>query len=404
MHLGPLDIHFGWREKRISGLQAFYWNILFRSLAMGLIGVFAPVFVFLTMKEVGGGWIAGVRWVMIFVLMQRVVVWFGAIRAGQIVEKIGYRWGILWGVVFQILMLLFLLVSEGDYRWLVAAAVAAGLVILFYWISRLSLFSDDGIDKEFGQEMGVVTLLERGSSILAPFLGGVIIAGFGFQVLFAVGVVLLLASIVPLFFMPYHEHKDGISWKNFAKFLKKKSNRKLALGFFGRGMEDLVTIWIWPLFAFIIVGTFEGLGAVTSIVMVVSVLTAFLVGKLFDKNRAKGGLEDEKIYWIGSVVTAVTRFTRSFASSMWGIVGWDSVTKIAAPFYWIPFGSYRAVAARKVSVVEFFSYRAMIYSLGGMIMALLSMIMISWPMGWSWIFGVGALGVLLGLGMSQESN
>ncbi len=404
MHLGPLDIHFGWRQKRISGLQAFYWNILFRSLAMGLIGVFAPVFVFLTMKGVGGSWIVGVRWVMVFVLVQRVVVWLGAIKTGQIIEKIGYRWGILWGVVFQILMLLFLLVSEGDHRWLLVAAIMSGMVILFYWISRLSLFSDDGVEEEFGEEMGVVTMLERGSSILAPFLGGVIIAGFGFRMLFALGVVLLLVSIVPLFFMPYHEHADGISWSHFVKFLKKKNNKKLVLGFFGRGMEDLVTIWIWPLFAFIIIGTFEGLGAVTSIVMVVSLLTAFMVGKLFDRNRAKGGLEDEKIYWIGSVVTAVTRFTRSFASSMWGVVGWDSLTKIAAPFYWIPFGSYRAVAAGKVSPVEFFSYRAMIYSLGSAAMALLSVLMIGWSAGWSWIFGVGALGVLLGLGMSQESN
>lgn len=404
MHLGPLNIHFGWRQKEISGLRAFYWNILFRSLAMGLIGIFAPVFVFLTMKGVGGSWIAGVRWVMVFVLVQRVIVWLGAIKAGQIIEKIGYRWGILWGIVFQICMLLFLLLAEGDYRWLLVTATMSGMVVLFYWISRLALFSDDGVDEKFGEEMGMVTMLERGTSILAPFLGGVIIAGAGFKVLFVLGVVLLLISIVPLFFMPYHEHKDGISWRHFLRFLKRENNKKLILGFFGRGMEDLVSNWVWPLFAFIIIGTFEGLGAVTSIVMVVSVLMAFIVGRLFDRNRAKGGLEDEKIYWVGSVITAITRFTRSFAGSMLGVVGWDSLTKMVAPFYWIPFSSYRAVAAGKVSPVEFLSYRAMIYSLGSAMMALLAITMIGWPAGWNWIFGVGALGILLGLGMSQESN
>lgn len=404
MHLGPVEIRLGWQRKRISGLRAVYWNILFRSLAMGLIGVFAPVFVFLMMKEAGGSWVAGVRWAMAFVVIKRLVVLLGAIKVGQIIERIGFRWSVLLGTVFQAGMLVFLMMAEADYRWLLGAALASGMVIMFYWISRLALFSSDGVIEEFGEEIGTMIMLQRGSAILAPFVGGVIIAGLGFEVLFALGVGFLLVSMVPLFFMSFHEHDGGVSWRGLREFLKGEKQKKLIPGFAGRGMEDLVTIWIWPIFSFIIIGNFEGLGAVTSGVMIVSVLAAFLVGKLFDRRRALGGLEDERLYWLGSVVTAVTRFTRSFAGSVWGVLGWDALTKMAAPFYWIPFVSYRAMAARRVSPVAFFSYRTLIYSLGRILMALLVMVMIGWSWGWRWIFCGGALGVLLGLGMAQESN
>ena len=193
-------------------------------------------------------------------------------------------------------------------------------------------------------------------------------------------------------------------YDRLVKFVVDKKTRVYRWGFVGTAMDDVIMGWAWPVFMFLVIGDFEQLGSVVSAVMLISMLTTLLAGRWFDIRRGRGGLADEKMFWAGSVLTAVTRFTRSLAASVWGVFGWDALNKIVAPFYWLPFGGYLYSAAKRHKPLAFFAYREIVYSLGRIVMAGLVISLIGLPFGWQWVFGTGAVGVLLGAGMATESN
>jgi len=392
-----------WRDgHNVDGLRASYWNTFFRSLAFGMLGIYVPVFVYLKGLEVGDGWLFGVRWLLVYVILVRVVTMLAVFPAAKFIDVKGFRWSVLLASLISIGGFGSLVLVDRSIWWLLPAAVMTGLEIALYWIPRLSMNVSDGHKSNIGWEIGMRNLIDRGVAVLGPFAGGMIVSLWGFGVLFALGIVVLIMSTLPLFFMSKHEHKDGVKLSAFLKFIKK--DRISALSFVGHGMSDVTVGWVWPLFVFVVVGGVRELGAVTSAVLVVSMLGVWVASRSFDRLRSLGGEEDEKMYVSANILTAVMMFIRGFARNIWMVFGLDLVYQVVFPLMVIPLHGYVYTLAEREGEVQVFSYREFLYSAGAVFASVLSIGLIGLAGGWQLVFMLGSLGLLVNIKMKKESN
>ncbi|MBU1071600.1 MFS transporter [Patescibacteria group bacterium] len=399
MHLSE---RLGLRAGKTDSLISMYWNVLLRGLGMSMLGLFVPIYIY----KIGadwGGMIGGLQLVAGYMLIQRSLIALVTIWVGGLVNKLSFRWSVLLGSFLTVLYYLLPSLIDGSLMLVVVMAVITAFSIPFYWLSRLSILAVDGEHKSFGKEMGIVTLLERGGAILAPVVGGVVAQVFGFKTLFAVGVVVISVSTVPLFYMKHHQHDGRVSWAGFKGWFKDIKNRHLVVSFVGEGMDGFITSFYWPLYIFLMIGSLEVLGGLISVTMFFSVLTVLLASRWFDKKRAVGGKEDEKMFWWFGGLFAVTRVLRAGFGNLIGLFSIDLVTKLIAPLYWIPFGGYVCSAGKKAGGLRFYAYREVVYSLA--IVVASGVVLLILGFGWRWwgIFGLSAFGVLLTMKLAKES-
>lgn len=388
----------------MSGVRALYWNVFFKSLANGLIGIFVPIYIYVLVIGDGGTWLEGVRWVMVYEVILRVVMAGLAIKVAQAIEKLGFRKSIALGTTLEVMLFLVLIVVEKNFFVIIPAAMLAGLAYLWYWLARMSLLATDGESDKFGKELGGITLLTDGPAVLAPFVGGVIVAQFGFEILFLVGIMILLFSIVPMFFMMGHHHGDGVGWENFWRFVRKKKNKVFVAGFAGRAIEDVVIGIFWGLFIFIAVKGFESFGLILSLASGVSLLATFLVGLLFDRLHNRKDWSDEIVFGVGTLALAVYRMVMLLGKTLWGLFWLDVGHRLIGVFHWLPESGYEFLAAKGSKPLEFFAYRETIYSMARIMVMLLGIWVIGTPLSWWGLFFMAGVGSMMTLGMTVVSN
>lgn len=399
MHLKE-KIH-EWRVREAEPLTALYWNIFLRGMGMSMLGLFTPVFIFLIGQK-AGGLVGGLRLVVAYLVIQRLLLVLVTVPVAKLVNKLGFRLSVLLGSSLTIFYYLLPTMLDESLWLVIMMALVTVLSIPFYRLSRHSMLALDGVGEERGKEMGVVQLLERGGAILAPLAGGVITQVLGFKALFGVGAVIILLSSVPLFFMKHHQRDGDISWGGVAEWFK-KDRRHLLVASVGEGLDGFVIGFFWPVFVFVAVGSFELLGGLTSAALLLSLLATFFASRVFDKKRALGGSEDEKIYWSATWFLALSRLMRALFGGLMGLFGVDLVGKVISPYYWVPFGGYLYSAGKKDGGLRFYVAREVFYSLAIVVGAVLVWLMAGF--GWRWwgIFGTSAVGVLLTLGLAKES-
>jgi len=398
MHLkGRLEKHL-----RAEPLTPMYWNVFLRGLGVSMMGLFTPIFIFLIGKG-HGGMVEGLRLVLIYLFLQRLGTSILVLGVTKVVAKLGFRISLLLG---SVLLVFYYLIPGvwGEQVWVVyLMASISAVAIPFYWLSRYSILSMDGKKGKRGSEVGLITLLTRGSAMLSPVVGGVILGLFGFKVLFIVGTIIVVFSSVPPFFMDHHVKDGDVSFRDLCNWVKDKRNRHRVLGSIGEGWEGVVSSFLWPIYIYLIVRSFEVLGGMMSAVLLFSSLMVFLAGRMFDRERAKGGMEDEKRYWLAGGVLMFLRVLRAAFGTLWGLFGLDLVTKLMSPYYWVPFSSYVYSMGGEGKTLTTYAYRSMIYSLGVVILTGCLWWVVGQPWRWWGIFGINAIGVLLTFPMARES-
>jgi hypothetical protein len=369
-----------------ENLMPLYWNIFLRGIGMGLVSLFTPLFIY---------FIGGIKLVALYVIIQRVLVFFTSIETTKIIERIGFRYSVLLGSLFLVVVL-GLPAFFGNHAWVVyLMAIFSAPAITFYWKSRNSMMSIDGEGKRMGKETGIVHLLDRGSQVLAPFVGGTITQLFGFSALFGVGMIIFVASCIPLFFSPHHVKGDHVSWLGFVKWLRTFENRGAVWGIMGQAIDGFINLWFWPIYFYLAISNFEKLGGLVSIAMFLSMIMAFFAGRGFDQNHEKTA----RRFYLWGVVLSLLRLIRAFLNSWQGLFGLDMVTKLTSMNYYVPLDGYMYERGKKQISLEFFTYREAWLSLVMVFFAVLVFFLANVSWLWWFVFGTAGVGVLLGLKM-----
>lgn len=390
-------------EVKISGVRALYLNNLLRGMAGSMVGIFFPAYVFLWGFETGG-LILGFRVLILSLVVERGLIFFLAGPLGRLVNRIGFKMSILLSCFLLSIWFILPAIFERSLPLIIVLSVVAGILIPIYWLARLSILSLDGDKNDYGGEVSFLSLLDHVSSILGPFVGGVLVATSGFGLLFAAATFISLLAAVPILFVGDYKIEDGISVQGFKKWLGNRKERHLHWSFIGQGLANTVDTNFWPLYVYLLVGSFTILGTLTSITFALSAVTIYLAGRVFDKKRALGGTEDEKEYTSATIFLGLLTLLRPLLNSVLGLASFDAVFRMSLPFWAIDYDAYLYTAGKRAkSVLEFFTYREVVYSFSRVVGPLLLLLFVGTNYFWWMVFGMGAVGTMMTLGMRRES-
>lgn len=361
-------------------MQAFYLNGLLRALFLALTSIFVPLYVYtLGLKEFGTP-SAGLLLTAGYFMAQRVAVVTLVIPVSRVVENLGFRKSITLSALFLICYMLSMLQAETSLTWLWVSAVWMGANIPMYWISRDSALSQDIEGRSMGEKMANISALDNVAGLAGPFAGGVVVAFWGYSTLFGVALAVLLLSVLPLWWMAPHRHKNGVSLAGFWYFLTNGRYYHQALANFGSAINDYGNGVIWPLVLF-----FQGirdktLGAVYSLAALVTIAVQLLSGRWFDKLRARDGYADEGVYGLSSLGVLAAWILRILATGLTQVLTVDLGRQVFATLHANFYTDYMHLGGRRMGSIAFWVYMEIMYSLGAIV-----------------IFGVMTAGIYFGV-------
>lgn len=367
-------------HKGIDGAHAFYVNGLLRSLFMSMTTIFVPLFIYTQAMHLWGSYQKALYLIVFFFVVQRAIVALIVFPLSKLIENIGFRRSISLSVILLIGYTLALYFAKDNISWLWASAVCGGLQIPLYWISRDSALSMDIEGSKMGTKMGYIIVLENISGLLGPFAGGAIVAIAGYPTLFVTALVVLGLSTVPLWWMPPHSHRNGVSLAGFWYFLTNGRYLHQAVANFGNSMNDYGNGVIWPLILFLQGITDAKLGAVYSIVAVLTILIQYLTGKWFDRLRSKNDYTDEGVYGFTSVAMALSWLGRIFVTGFAQVVSLDIGRQIFGAVYSNFYVDYMHLGGKRMGSIAYWVYMEVIYSIGAVL-----------------LFGTMAIGIYYGI-------
>ncbi|MBN1263635.1 MAG: hypothetical protein JW991_04740 [Candidatus Pacebacteria bacterium] len=375
----------------LSGYAGLYLSSAFRSLGMSLIGLFIPLYI---LKLTGH---------IVYVFLFFALYHFWVIVSDYPVAWLVRKWGIDWlsflGSLARAGFIFLFLQAEAQPVFLWPATFLWGLTVTATWLPFHYAFTiAENMDGKYGREVSQLQIVNKITGLAGPLAGGVIIASLGFRPLFALALVLIAISGLPLFFDTINAKGMRLSFKKIKGHLFRKDRSRFWLSFAGGELETAVLGLAWPLFIFLLVESYETLGLIKSLAALVSVALFWFVGRWIDK---KG----KSILYLGTLINSFNILLRAFLSNPFGLFLVDSVYDFTAGLVTTPFDSAFYEKAREMRRLEFMVEREFIIHFFGMLACLLLSLLFLFEVAWFWIFALGVVGVLMrGLIISQEEE
>lgn len=292
----------------MSELSELYLSNTLKTLAVALINVFVPIYLY----DLG----YNLQEILLFY-----VIFFGIrppndLIAGLFVSYFGPK-HVMRASYVTTLISMAMLVTLVDVNWpLSSIAVVSSIGWSFYWLSYHTDFSKIKHTKAEGKELGVMTILTRLMSVLGPLIGGAIAFATNIQFVFMLAVGVMFLATIPLMLTPEPTKvRQGLTFKKFPW----KTIKRDLVAQVGLASDQMTAVLIWPLFISLAVFEFDEaiyakVGFVTSISLIIGVLMIKAMGRLVDNRRGKDLLH------ISTMVTALTHSIRPLVSTGLGVV------------------------------------------------------------------------------------
>ncbi len=267
----PHHHEFWWRFFPHKELRQVYLSAGLRSFAVSLLGIFIPLYLH---TELG----LGLQQTLLFFLLYSAFFAISTPLAAKLASRYGIKHSVLLAVPLYLAFVALLYALPHPKIPLSLLAALLGLSQGFYWMGMNLVFHHASHRSHRGEEVG-----KRGSvmilgSVAGPFAGGVLITFAGFPAVFAAASLVLLLSAGVLFrsresYLQYHFSLRGVL---------NRGHWRDSLFFVSRGTRVIAEGVLWPLFIFIILGSYIALGLAGSLLAGVSAGLLWLVGKYSD--------------------------------------------------------------------------------------------------------------------------
>lgn len=417
--LSSLRHHLNRRQRNLRWLN---FSLFFRQLANRLSIFYLPLFLF----EVAQAWSfpqellpqlsqlqRGLVVVAVFYLIERITAVVTAIPAAKLTRHIGHAGSFLFGdLVFALFMLCLALanqvsgakvvgshVASSSHLFLLfPAAIFSGLKINLFWQSYRTLMDRSSKVGNLGKNLGFYKILNNLIGILAPVTGGMVIKYFGFQVLFFIGLLAVLVAVLGHLKLEVGQELDAISWQEYWRWLKERRFRQLLTSQLGKILNSM-TLLLWPLYVFLLIGDVGEVGLIYSLSLLASIAINFFTGDFLDHHK-----KQKTPFFASGVFLSVLHLLRIGVLGIWNVVIINSLNQLIGSFHWLFFDKLIMKRGHGSQDFSFFVYRIINHSLAAMLFwILLLTFFLLVPWGWSAIFIMGALGVLLTL-LAKESK
>lgn len=286
------------RRIKLSGaLTALYSNRIIQQIAAGLIGIFFPILLYTKFnyslyKVVLYFFILNFIWMIIVPLGAKTMSKIGIKKSLIVSVFIGWAW---YYFIRKFSM-------DGALIFLSIALLADVLTAFFYWVPYHTDFAEFSDKRTRGKQLAFLAAIASVVSIIIPFVSGSLIQNYGYGILFLFALLVYLISIVPLFLLP--DLRENYSFGYFQTFKEvfKKKNRRMLFSYAADGMQDTVGSVVWPIFIWLLLNKeFVAVGAISSIIIFVSLIVQLLMGDLadrFDKKRVlRWGTALDAVAW-----------------------------------------------------------------------------------------------------------
>ncbi len=273
--------HF-WREAGFDELSELYVSIMLRSFSINMTGIFIPLYL------LGLGYsVTEVMMVIAWYFTFRVA--FSDLLSAYTVAKIGPKHSMLIGFgLLTVATSMFLTLPHIMWPLFILGG-ALGTSVSFFFIPFNVDFSKVKHSAHGGKELGWVTIMDKLGQTLGPITGGIIATLFGnASYIFLAATILLIISV---FVLMRTAEPVRINQKLDFKSLKADNLLPDFLSVAGIGIENTVSMFLWPLFlgVFILVGStaYIKLGVLASVSIIAAILAAYTIGKLIDSRQGR---------------------------------------------------------------------------------------------------------------------
>jgi len=295
-----------------GALPSLAMNRILGGAATGIVGIFFPIFLYeffdLSIMMVIGWFAAS------YLSRIPILIW-----AAKIFSKTGLTASMFIGSVWWIITMLIFFTLDAvptffPYLLLAVSGVTISLISAFYWTPFHVDFAQFSTKGHRGRQIGIFYAIQRLVGVVAPMIGGALIAWVSYSASFLAAVALVILSMIPLAFLPRSEveYEFGF-WETFQKLFNKRF-RFLTLSMIALGAENIVGVVIWPIFLFqIFRGEYLEVGAFAAVIVVISLALQLGLGKILDKSSQKKWL-----HW-GVDLYALGWFMKAFVDTVAGV-------------------------------------------------------------------------------------
>jgi len=343
-------------------LIALYISRTLMRISLGVLGVFLPIFFF---KEFGYDLQLVIA---IYVSLFGISLLLTPLSA-RLLGVIGTRKMIMLGLVFSVLSIcaLYYFPANPTYATIAYILFVATYKAL-YWIPYHVDFSH-ALDKKMrGQQLAILGNIASIVLVAVPMIGGFLITNAGFSVVFVISIIIMLGSLIPLWFM--NDAYEQYSWNYIDSFkhLFARGNRSLFLAHSANGAQGIAISVFWPIYVFTLLDErFTALGIIASLTIVAVMGLRWLVGTLFDTWSHK------RMLVVGVLLATTGWVTKIFVQTPFQIFAADSYHNFGQTVNTLSFDAttYEQSADNGRYVDEYTALKEMALSVGRIVMLLI---------------------------------
>ncbi len=314
--------HF-WRNVGFDELSELYASMLIRSLALSLIGLFVPIYLYklgFNITDILGFFAA-------FFLIRIPV----DLAVAFIVGRIGPKHAIVLSTLGNIIYLVMLL-TINELHWpLVSLAAVGSVANSLFFIAFHTDFSKVKHTEHGGKEIGYLTILERLGGVLGPLIGGLLATFTDPKYTIVLAIILFAGSLVPLLatqeVVKLHQH---VTFKG----LQIRQHWRHFTAYSCFNTENTVSVLLWTFYISLVVfttGTYAKIGVITALSTAVSIIMAKTVGVLVDKKQGR------RLLYRGIAVNSIVHAIRPFVTAPLGAISVSLVNDPVTIMYRMPF-------------------------------------------------------------------
>lgn len=329
--------HHFFRHKEINGI---YLSVFIKHLADGMISIFIPIYLYSLHYSL--------LQIILFCSLGNTFSFLAAWPVVKIIGKLGAKHSILISTPLLILYYLGLHVLPNHHYLFFILPIIIGVRSDFYNYSFGWNFVTHADKKKMGSKISIREILVLLASVASPLIAGIIITQFGYKILFITGSILLILSVIPLFFYRDIYQKVDFNIKDINDKIFNKTQRGLNLSFVGYAIESHIGRIIWPLFLIIILGSANKVGYIVTLSTLLAIIIIAITGKLTDHLKSK------RLLSFGSAFYFLGWFGSAFTDSSLAVLFADSYRRLTWNFLSIPWEAnfYLTASIKKYLLAE----------------------------------------------------
>lgn len=267
-----LHDHIKLHSLHYTEMNELYISLSLRAFSVGLVGIFLPIYLYNLHLSI-------LSFALFFMVLFGVKIFVHPISA-RLAARFGTKHILVlsYFLTFTFIIMLFWL---PQYLWLLfPAAILGGISDSTFWLVRHIDYAAVANESKASTEYSVLLIFSNVAASLSPLIGGFIAGYYGIgYALLAAGAGLLAASY-PLF----KTLEPAVPRKTHLRWLRTAPRRHLAANF-AMNFQSMTSVYFWPLFIFLIVRSYQGVGLIASVSLLLLIVAAWHLGKEGDRGK-----------------------------------------------------------------------------------------------------------------------